>query len=966
MVQALNSLSQPSLNRFENQLSLLPDVDVMSSSSRNNRSSIVIQFKATDRLEQNINTIRDMLSEIRKKLPENAEPTSMDIGGVVRPVLIIGFSDKKKTAEEIRDYVDRFISPSLKSLPGVGAVWVYGSSPYALRIWVDPKQMTAQKVSPSDIRSALEANNIDFPTGSIRSVNRNYPIVSNTRLKDVKSFKNLIIKKVDNQIIRLKDIATVELGASSLQDSPLRINGKPSVMLQVRPLDTANPISVGKVARAEVNKLKTSLPEGMTAKVEYDQSIFLNDSINETYKTIVEAVALVILVVFLFLGSIRAASIPIITIPVCIISAFALMNVLGFTINVLTLLALVLAIGLVVDDAIVMLENIHRYIEEGEAPFAAALKGSKQIAFAVVAMTITLAAVYAPLGFASGFTSVFFREFAFTLAGTVIISGFVALTLSPMMCSKILRNHTNENWLMLTLEKGFLGLEKYYQKLLTLVLNARTIILLILAGIVMAGIFLYKTMPAELMPREDIGFFEINASPPPGSSVHYTNKYMLQLDAILKSVPDIDSYIESVSGGSGVVFVTMKPWKERSKSTQQVIQELIPKLNNIPGLTINAEIPSPVNYGSGDDSGITVNLLSNRSYADLTTVVEDFTHTLSGLPGISRVQHNLKYDIQQFVMTLDRNLAAQLGVNVTDISSALGIMLGGRHITDIEADSNSYSVIVQMQLSDLSSFSGLSKIHVKSADGTMIPLSKLIEIKPRAGLNSLNHFQRMRSAQISISLDKTVSIGDVIKSIDAAAAKSLPDTEKIAYDGSAKDYIESAGNMQLLFGLSIIFIYLVLAAQFESFVDPLIVLFTVPLCIVGAIATLFFAGGSLNVYTNIGFITLVGLVTKHGILITQFANELQADGIDKFNAVKEAATTRFRPILMTTMAMVLGAIPLALATGPGSLSREQIGWVIVGGLSFGTFFSLVIVPIVYTLLSRRDKKVEIIVDSPQE
>lgn len=934
---------------IENQLASIENIESITSSSSNSWSTIRVRFKLGGNFTAEVNAVRDKISSIRKDLPPSAEMPSIDIGGHSSMALSIGFTDSHRSSAEIRDYIARYIWPLLREVQGVGAVDIFGASDYAMRIWLKSEKMASLNITVKDIESALRSNNIEFPAGRVQDPQRNFTVISDTKLKTPEEFANIIITERNGQLIRFQDVADVKLGYRSLQDSPLRLDGKPGIDVEVKPLKSANPITVANDVKKVLKQLVKNLPDGMHASVNYDQSLFLKSAIHEAFMSIFEAIALVVLVVFLFLGSLRASTIPIITIPICIIATFGLMYVSNFSINVMTLLAIILAIGLVVDDAIVMLENIHRHIECGLNTFQAAIKGSKEIALAVIAMTITLAAVYAPLGFAEGYTSVIFKEFAFTLAGAVLISGFVALTLSPMMCSLILKPHKKENPLMLKIETIFNRLANFYQHWLRFILLKRKWVIVALATCALFGYVLYKVIPAEFIPQEDTGMVITSVRAPTGSNLDYTDKYMRQIEQFYAQIPDIKSSYTVVFSGSAVSYATLKPWGERQHTTQAVAKVLGPKLASITGVDAYPSIPDPIDYGF-DNTDVSVQLLTPARYEDILDVMDKLVAKAKAYPGFQNVRSSMQFDDQQFAISINRDLAADLKVNIQDIADTVRVMLGGAHITDFIENSRSYLVLVQMRQADLENFRGFNKLYVRSGEGKMVPLVSLIKLQPVIGQANLTHYNRMRAATMTAKLMPGYSVSDAANYLQKVVPTVL--TSKVRYDfaGKIKQYIETSSSMIGIFLLAIVFIYLVLAAQFGSFIDPLIVLFTVPLSIVGALITLYIAGGTISLYSQIGLITLVGMITKHGILITDFTNKLREQGKDMIEALVEASTIRLRPILMTTFAMVLGSIPLALASGPGSIGRMQIGWVIVGGLTFGTFFSLIIVPVAYSYL----------------
>ncbi|MDA0911531.1 MAG: efflux RND transporter permease subunit [Proteobacteria bacterium] len=932
----------------------------MTSSSSYGSSTINLTFADDADMTNVMGQVRDNISSIiSQKLPADINAPSVTQGGVERPVVNLGVLDKNLTSAQIRDYVQKNIVPIFQSIPGMGAVWVYGASDYAMRIWLNPQKMAALGITVSDVQSTLNSNNISFSGGSVRGKYRNFSISSDTDLTTADQFKNLVVKDSGSAPVYLKDIAKVDLGNASLSDSPMLINGQNAISVQLRPTDNANPITVANLAKEELKRVAKQLPKGMEVKVVYDQSTFLQKSIADGYDTLLEAIILVMLVVFVFLGSIRAALIPILTIPVCVIGAFGVMLLCGFSINVVTLLAIILAIGLVVDDAIVVLENVHRHIEMGRKPFDAAVQGSAEIGFSVIAMTLTLAAVYAPIGFLSGFSATIFREFAFTLAGSVLISGFVALTLSPMMCAYILKSREKETKIEVWLEHIFDKLNAAYAKILNFVLKAKYWVVALLVALGVLCFMLFKVVPQSFIPKEDIGYFEATITSPPSAALDYTDYYMNMLSQrVYDNNPYILNNAEYVFSGNANNFVTMQPWGDKRKvSTQTIIDKLLAEAQQIPGIKVSMSVPDPVSFGSDADGSDVIIYLHNVGPIDhLVKAADSLTKKLMNYPGLNNVNNGLKFDNVVYNVKFQRGLAANVGVDPQNIADTFSILMSGKHITDVKTDEKSYQVLVQMNLKDLSSFGSLSKIYVPSDSGLMVPLSNLIKVTPDVRQSSLFRYNRVNTAQISANISSGYSMSEVYNEINKLANQTKLDGAGIDFGGRMAAFISSSGTMFGLFALALIFIYLVLAAQFESFVDPFIILLTVPLSTVGALITMLMTGGDLNLFTNIGLITLVGLISKHGILITQFANENFKEGVSLVDAVKTGAITRLRPILMTTSAMVLGSIPLALAMGPGNVANNMIGWVIVGGLCFGTIFSLLIVPVAYVILSPLDHK----------
>lgn len=956
---------------LENALINVHGLERMTSRSSYNSSHVYLTFYDGTNMIKAMGEVRDKVSSSLTFMPTDIDTPVISEGGVATPVLNVGFMDADLKPAEIHSYVTQSVQPLLQKLPGMGAIWLYGASSYAMRIWLNPQKMAALNVTVTDVENTLTNNNISFSGGSIEGPDRRYSLVADTLLTKASQFKDMIIRDTDGNIVRMKDVATVNLGSSSLTPSPMRINGKNAITMEIRPLDTANPITVAKESRKVLEAIRAKLPKGMTMEVTYNQANYLKAAISESFETLLIAIILVVLVVFVFLGSLRASLVPIVTIPVCLIGVFGVMLLLGYSINVMTLLALILAIGLVVDDAIVMLENIHRHVEKGLDPMDAAFKGSKEIGFSIVAMTITLAAVYAPAGFTSGFSAKVFQEFAFTLAGAVLISGFVALTLSPMMCARVLKPSNVVSKLESVVNHIFTNLNFGYRRYLTFALAKRHFVVVLFILIAVLGYFVYSIVPQNFVPKEDIGFFQVNITSPPGSTIPYTDGFMRKFEKIYAKDPGIDNYSSFINSGNAINFIVTKPWQQRKLSTGDIMENVLNKLNQVPGVLVTAEQPDPVSMGN-DTGGQAVQIhvmTLTGSYLQLQKTIDKIIQIIRKYPGMTGVKTDLKFDNQVYEIQFKRNAAAAFGVSLQDIADTVSMLFSGKHVTNIEHNGQLYYVKAQMQMKDLATFSSLSKIYVRSSateaqpvgstlppQAVLVPLSNLISMTTAVRQNNLYRYNRMDSAKITASIVPGYGLGEVVNYLNTTLAKSMPKTESYAFGGRIDAFLTSNGVMLKLFGLSVIFIYLVLAAQFESFVDPFIILLTVPLCIVAAIATLYVTGGSLNLYTNIGLITLVGLITKHGILLTQFANQRLKAGDDLINAILNGAEVRLRPILMTTFAMVLGALPLAFATGPGSVSHSQIGWVIVGGMVFGTFFSLVIVPVAYSYLAPLDHR----------
>ncbi|RMX22219.1 efflux RND transporter permease subunit [Legionella jordanis] len=936
---------------IENVLSGVAGIDSIRSISMLGKSRINIDFQLSVDINEIISDIRNKLSTIQNKLPVGIRPPIVSKNDAdANPIMVLGFHDESKTALEITDYVNRFIKPVLQEIKGVGEVVDHGGRNYAVKIALDPIKMAAYQVTVAQVKRALSQQNIDVPSGQIKSTNRFYTVVTRARLQDAKHFAHLVIAQQHNQIIHLGDVAKVNVG-SETEDNLLRINGKPAVGLAILAQSTANPMEVAVEIKQALAGLKSSLPPHFNIQVIFDSTTFIEQSISEVYKSFFEAMVFVGLVVFLFLGSLRAAIIPIITIPICLISLCWPMYLLGFELNIITLLAMVLAIGLVVDDAIVVLENCHRHMQNGLSPMDAALKGSREIVFVVLAMTITLAAVYAPMGFVSGFTGKLFFQFGTTLALCVLISGLVALSLSPMMCAKLLNN--NEGRYSQWLNQRFEQLAGVYQRSLTITLKHPLLLAFTLLTACLIGFFCYSQLGAELAPLEDQGYIIGSLSSPTNASLQYTDQYTHELEAIYEKVPEKSNYLVSVKPASAFTLLKLKPWSERRRKQKEISDQLSRKMQKLTGVNAYPLSPNPLGQRTAN-SQFTLALLGNTSYLRLNEISNEVVKLLDDYPKLRHIKNSLALDSEQIEIEINRQLAADLDVNLADVAELLSTMLGGSNPVNFTFEGQAYKVILQVQQSERHDIAVLNKLYVQSKRGRMIPLSTLIRIHNGIGPDSLPHLNRMRSASISADLTPDAHLNEVIKDVNSLLQEKLPDDIQYRFTGAVKDYLESAGSSVYAFLLALLFIYLVLAAQFESFIDPLIVLLSVPLSIVGALLSLYLAGETLSLYSNIGIVTLIGLVSKHGIMITEFANKRIERGIDKLSAVVEAAHIRLRPILMTTLAMILGAFPLMIASGPGSESRQQLSIVIVGGMLIGSLFSLYIVPFAYLVISRRE------------
>ena len=940
---------------LEDSLAGIEGVEVITSISRAENSQISVRFKLERAPDSAASDVRDRVSRVRNKLPDAVdEPVIAKVEADANPVIWIAFSSDKHSALEVTDVATRIVKPRLQTLPGAADVRVFGDRKFAMRIWLDKQRLAAYQLTPADVEDALRKQNVEVPAGRIESREREFSVVANTDLKTPEEFGAAVVKTVNGYPVRIRDLGRVEIGAAE-ERSSVRFKGRSAVALGVIKQATANPLELSKALRADLPKITAELPAGMTADLSYDSSVFIDRSIESVFKTIGEAILLVLAIIFFFLRNFRATLIPLVTIPVSLVGAFGIMFALGFTINTLTLLALVLAIGLVVDDAIVVLENIYRHIEEGMPRRQAALQGAKEIGFAVVAMTLTLAAVYAPVAFMTGRTGKLFIEFALTLAGAVLVSGFVALTLSPMMCSILLKHDDTHGKAFMMIE-GFLNwLNTGYKKVLAASLNRRWMVLVGFLVVAASCGVLLKALKSELAPIEDRGIIFGMFIAPEGATLNYTEKYAREIEGIYSQTKDVERYFV-VAGNptvsQGISVLGLNDWALRKRNSLAIAKELFPRFGQIPGVMAFPITPPSLGQ-SARERPVNYVIVTSASYEELQKVTGQFLGELAKNTGLQNIDTDLKLNKPELSVDVNRNKAADMGVPVETIGRTLETFLGGRQVTRFKRDGEQYDVIVQVADVERRNPDDIHDIYVRGRDGSMISLENLVSVRETISPRELNHFGQRRAVTITANLSPGYTLGEALTYMDGVANQILKPGYAIDYNGQSREFRQSSSSLALTFGLALAFIYLVLAAQFESFRDPFIIMLTVPLSMAGALLALWLANGTLNVYSQIGLVTLVGLITKHGILIVEFANQLQERGLSIKEAVIESAFLRLRPILMTTGAMVLGAVPLALATGAGAESRQQIGWVIVGGLLLGTFFTLFVVPTVYSLLAAK-------------
>ncbi len=940
---------------IENYVGQVDGIDYMTSSSTESSSSIDIYLNLGVDADAVLTNVQAQVSQALYQLPGGVQnPIIQKQDADSTPSMFIAFQSSKMNKEQITDYLLRVVQPQLQTLPGVQQAKILGERAYAMRMNVNPLLMAAHNVTPADLKNALDAQNVQAAAGSILSTYARYDILADTDMHTVDEFNNMLVSRKNDALVRFKEIGTATLGAQDYT-SYSQINGRPAVTLGILTYANANPLKVSKAIRDVLPAIQAKMPTGLKATIVVDNSLFIRASMKEVMKSVLEAVFFVVLVMLLFLGSFRTILVPIVTIPLSIIGVCTLMQMLGYSINTITLLAWVLAIGLVVDDAIVVVENIHRHIELGKSPFDAALIGTREISFAVVAMTITLAAVYTPIGFTAGLTGKLFGEFAFTLSGAVIVSGFIALTLSPMMCSKLL-NH-EQTPLAKRLDRYFAGLEKAYEHSLSLLLDYKLAVIIVALLMLGIGLSFYRILPNELAPEEDQGAVQTFAQGPANANINYMAHYGNQISEIYANVPEMKMNVV-LSGfpagiNSGLSKIRLIDWGQRKRSASDINKELAKQVWTIPGIKVFSFLPPALPMSGNLPFEVVFKATGAGSEKSLQRVSQQFMQQAKQYPGIHYINTDLWIDKPQVKLKLDRKLAYSVGVSMQEAADALNLLFAQPEDNQFSINDRSYYVIPELanNFAYHNNPASIDDIYVRALDDQLVPLSNVVQTKMDVAPRELNHFQQLPSVKLLGTLAPGYTLGDAVH-FAQHFAKSLPKSITLDYAGQTRQFIQASGAMEEAFVFAIVFIFLVLSAQFESFRDPLIVMMTVPLSLAGAVVTLYYAGGTLNIYSQIGLITLIGLISKHGILIVEFANQLKRNSAEYtfYTAVKESARLRMRPILMTTAAMVFGALPLALASGAGANARHQLGWIIVGGMLLGTCFSLYVIPTVYLLM----------------
>ncbi len=944
---------------IEQAVSSADGVDTLVSNSQQNVSTVTLNLRLDANPDRAMADTLSKVNQVRGLLPREAnDPVVVKQTGQGYALMYLSFNSSQMSPSQITDYLTRVVQPRLQTVDGVANAQILGGQTFAMRIWLDPTRMATFGVTANDVRTALLANNFTSAAGEVKSDYTQISVNALTSLDTAQAFGQLVIAARGDALVRLGDVAKIELGPQGVDSSSV-FDGLKAVFIGVYGTPEANPLSVIDGVRAIMPSIQRELPASLHGTIAYDATAFIRASIREVAKTLVEAAGIVIVVIFLFLGNLRSTMIPIVTIPLSLVGVMIALLAMGYSINLLTLLALVLAIGLVVDDAIVVVENIHRHIEEGMTPYDAAIKGAHEIALPVVAMTITLAAVYAPIGFVSGVTGTLFREFAFTLAGSVIVSGFIALTLSPMMCSRLLTDEGHEGRFALLMDHAFERLRKAYQRRLHASLNFRALTLLVLLGVLALTGILYASTPRELAPEEDQGFLLSVIKTPQVGNLDYMEAATQRLYEGTRSIPEVaHSFIINGSGSvrNGFAGMILKPWDERQRTHREVLTDLEPKFRAVPSAQVQAFSP-PALPGSTGGPPMQFVIRTTGDYATLADVALKMQQAAreSGLFLFTDV--DLKFDTPQYELNIDADKANRLGVSMAEIGATLATMLGGNYVNLFSLHGRSYQVIPQAPRDFRLSPDWLNQYRLRAANGELVPLSAVATITEKIQPNALTSFQQLSSATLSGVPFPGRTLGEALDFLKAKSAEIFPEGYSYDFQGDSRQYEQEGNVLVYVFAFALVLIYLVLAAQYESFRDPFIILIGLPTALFGAMLPLnigsFLGVASINIYSQIGLVTLIGLISKHGILMVDFANRLQErDGFSRRAAIEYAAAVRLRPILMTTAAMVVGMIPLIVASGAGARSRFNIGVTIFSGMAIGTLFTLFVTPMVYSFLAR--------------
>ncbi len=955
---------------IEEQLSTIDGVKQLNSSSSAGRSRISLEFDLRRDTDEAANDVRDKIGRAVDRLPTEVDPPEVEKADTDSdPVMTISMNSDRFTRLELAEMARRNVAQRLQTVPGVSRVGLRGPQ-FAMRLWVDTDRLAAYKLTIADVERALRQQNVDVPSGKIESMTREFGMRLEGRMNSVIDYDNLVLATRGDTQVKFSDIGRVELGANDYRIAAF-YNGRTTIGLQVEKQSQANLLSVASEVKALLPEIRGNLPEGVNLQIAYDTSSFVERSVAEVYDSLYIACALVVLTIFMFLRDWRATVIPLIAIPVSIIGSFAVMQWMGFSINLLTLLGLVLAVGLVVDDAIVMLENVYRRIEEGENPIHAAIFGARQMAFAVISTTLTLVAVFLPVAFQSGRTGRLFYEFGLTLAIAVVVSSLIALTLTPMLCSRILATkrdpdgHLHHGWFYRVTEPLFVRINAFFAGALRWSFAHRAIVLLACGLFAFLGPWLYTKLQRELTPQEDRGIFRVLMNFPLGSTPDYAESYASDVETTLLATPEIDRMFRITGFGSsantGFMFVTLKSWEDRTRSTQEVLTALRKPFRDNPGGMIIAAPIRPLGGRRSSSGGVQM-ILQGPEFTELQKIAASFNQALEGNPILGQIRIEPQPNNPQLRVTVDRARAADLKVPLVDVATTLESLFGGRRVTKFRRGADEYDVTVQVEDANRATPSDLGRVYVRSTTGALVQLSNLVDYTEETVPESYSHVDRQRSITLSAQLADGRTQGDGVAELQRLAADILPDNYGYTWGGETREFVDSSSDAMILFGLALLFTFLILAAQFESWIHPVTIFTGVVLALSGGVTVLYcsrFWGPGLtdNLFSRFGLIMLIGLVAKNGILIVEFANQLRIQGRDAATAAFEAATMRFRPILMTAISTIFGAVPLMLATGPGAETRNPMGLVIVGGLTISTFLTLFVIPIFYVLMDRLVVKV---------
>ncbi|HIG39768.1 MAG: efflux RND transporter permease subunit [bacterium] len=920
-------------------------VEYLTSRSNPGQSQIIVHVRLGENTSEVLSEVIAKVNEARSELPRDIEDPVVNTSDGGDALMYLAFLSEKLSEAQVTDYLLRAVQPELATLEGVGTANILGSKQFAMRIWLDPDKMAALEVTAEDVSRGIRAENYISTAGTTKGNLVRATVDARTHIQTEAEFANMVIRQDGDLRVQLGDIADIELAAQSTESAQFS-SGQRTVFLSIETAPGANPLEVATRVRDALPRLTKQMPADLTIFLDFDGSIYIQEALKEVVTTLLEAALIVVLVIYLFLGSVRVVLIPLVAIPLSLVGVLFMISIMGFSLNLLTLLAMVIAIGLVVDDAIVVVENVHRHIENGKTPFDAAIIGARQVALPVIAMTLTLAAVYAPIGFLGGLTGKLFSEFALTLAGAVFVSGVVALTLSPVMCATVLQDHDHQGKLADWLDQTFFRLKNGYQHLLMHCLNNRGAVLLFAGAIIISLPVFFQLAQKELAPEEDSASMFVMASAPSYANVDYVNRFLDEIVAIWKTVPEIASSWQVSSPNSVFGGLALTPWGDRERTQAEVQRELQAKFSRVSGLEIFTFGSPPL---PGTEAGLPVNFViaTTAEYVELDRVAQELLAAARQSGLFIFVNRSLQFTRPEITVGIDRDKAARLGISMRAIGDTLAIMLGEADINRFTMDGRSYKVIPQASRDFRLTKEWLQRYYLRTSSGDLVPLSTVIELGQRVEPNSLTQYQQLNSTTIQGMMMPPNTLGTGLEFLEAKMKEIAPTDFRAGYEGESRRFLQETQSFAPLFGISLLLIFLVLAVQFNSFRDPFVVLITVPMSIFGAIVPLAMGIATLNIYTQIGLLTLIGLISKHGILIVDFANQQVKAGKTRSEAVLEAAALRLRPILMTTFATVLGVLPLLTAFGAGANSRFSIGLMIASGMVVGTVFTLFVVPVFY-------------------